>query len=431
MQTETSIRFWPKTDVGRIRDVNEDSFLVDEALCLSIVADGMGGHAAGEVASRIAVQTCRDTIARERELLSRFERGVDSITRQDILRLLELAVQNACAAVFADAQKDPNKRGMGTTLIALLIIGTRGFIAHVGDSRIYLTRNGSVHQLTEDHSLINELLKRGRLSPEQIAKLNMKNAVTRAVGVYESVEVDTLDFDVLAGDAYLLCSDGLSEYAQHNDILRIFREVPEGQVAQTLVDLANQGGGKDNITAVVVKVPDTRGLDRLASEVNLKLETLHLMPLFRHLTYQELVRVMNITAVRSYDHGQRILGEGEEGDEMFIVLVGGARVHTGEAKLTLLGPGEHFGEMALVDNAPRSASVSSEGASKLMVMKRRDFFDIVRKDHDVAVKLMWSFLGVLTERLRTTSRDLGEAREHLALRNAELFELSESDIEEV
>jgi serine/threonine protein phosphatase PrpC/CRP-like cAMP-binding protein len=431
MQTETSIRFWPKTDVGRIRDVNEDSYLVDESLCLSIVADGMGGHAAGEVASRIAVQMCRDTIARERELLSRFERGIDSITRQDILRLMELAVQNACAAVFADAQKDANKRGMGTTLIALLIIGTRGFIAHVGDSRIYLTRNGSVHQLTEDHSLINELLKRGRLSPEQIAKLNMKNAVTRAVGVYESVEVDTLDFDVLAGDSYLLCSDGLSEYAQHNDILRIFREVPEAQVAQTLVDLANQGGGKDNITAVVVKVPDTRGLDRLANEVNLKLETLHLMPLFRHLTYQELVRVMNITAVRSYDAGQRILGEGEEGDEMFIVLVGGARVHTGEAKLTVLGPGQHFGEMALIDNAPRSASVSSEGASKLMVMKRRDFFDIVRKDHDVAVKLLWSFLGVLTERLRTTSRDLGESREHLALRNAELVELNESDIEEV
>ena len=191
MQTDTVIRFWPKTDVGRVRDVNEDSFLVDESLGLFIVADGMGGHAAGEVASNIAVHTCRETVSRERELIGKFERGTDNTSRKDVLRLMELAVQNACTAVYAEAQKDPSKRGMGTTLVALLIIGARGFIAHVGDSRIYLTRNGSVHQLTEDHSLINELLKRGRLTPEQIAKLNMKNAVTRAVGVYESVEVDT------------------------------------------------------------------------------------------------------------------------------------------------------------------------------------------------------------------------------------------------
>jgi CRP-like cAMP-binding protein len=168
----------------------------------------------------------------------------------------------------------------------------------------------------------------------------------------------------------------------------------------------------------------------LASEVNLKLETLHLMPLFRHLTYQELVRVMNITEVRSYAPGGLILGEGDEGDEMFIVLVGGARVGSGDAKLSLLGPGQHFGEMALIDKAPRSASVTSEGNSKLMVIKRRDFFDIVRKDHDVAVKLLWSFMGVLTERLRTTSRDLGEAREELSLRMQEVL-LSDTDIEEV
>ena len=119
MQTDNTIRFWPKTDVGRVRDVNEDSFLVDESIGLAIVADGMGGHAAGEIASNIAVHTCRDTIYRERELIDRFERGIDSVSRQDVLRLMEQAVQNACAAVYAEAQNDSGKRGMGTTLIAL------------------------------------------------------------------------------------------------------------------------------------------------------------------------------------------------------------------------------------------------------------------------------------------------------------------------
>ncbi|MFI5309066.1 MAG: Stp1/IreP family PP2C-type Ser/Thr phosphatase, partial [Polyangiales bacterium] len=278
----TALRYVPLTDVGRVRDGNEDSFLVDKGMSLAVVADGMGGHAAGEIASGIAVHVLRDTIHAEKSLLEAFERGVTGAGRQEVLRVLELAVQKACAAVYAEAQRDPSKRGMGTTLVALLVLGSRGFIAHVGDSRIYLLRGGAVHQLTQDHSLINELLKRGRLTPEQIGKLNMKNAVTRAVGVYESVEADTLDFDVLAGDRFLLCTDGLTEYAQPSDILRIFTEVPEERVAQALIDHANHGGGKDNITALVVAVPDAAaGLDRLASEVNLKLETLHRMPLFR------------------------------------------------------------------------------------------------------------------------------------------------------
>ena len=194
----------------------------------------------------------------------------------------------------------------------------------------------------------------------------MKNAVTRAVGVYESVEVDTLDFDVIPGDRFLLCTDGLTEYAQEADILRIFSEVPEDKVAQAFIDHANQGGGKDNITALVVKLPDaTSGLDRLASEVNLKLETLHRMPLFRHLTYQEVVRVMNIVDVRTYAAEQRVLEEGDAGDEMFIVLTGRVRVHSGDANIAQLGPGQHFGEMALVDKVPRSASVTSEEPSQI------------------------------------------------------------------
>jgi len=419
MPNDAAIRFWPLTDVGRVRDANEDSFIVDEKLNLFVVCDGMGGHAAGEVASNVAVHSFRNTIHEGREQIQKFEQGIENVGRDEILRLMELGVQNACSSVYAEAQKDSAKRGMGTTLIALLIIGTRGFIAYVGDSRIYLVRGDSVHQITEDHSLINELLKRGRMSPEQIAGLNMKNAVTRAVGVYESVEPDTLDFDVLAGDRYLLASDGLTDYAEEPDILRMYNEVPEEQLSQAFIDFANNSGGKDNITALTVKVPDTSsGLDKLASEVNLKLETLHKMPLFRHLTYQELVRVMNLTDVRTYTAEERVIEEGEDGDEMFIVLTGSVRVHSGDASLVELGPGQHFGEMALVDRAPRSASVSSAGEAKLMTMKRKEFFDIVRKDHDVAVKLLWAFLGVLTERLRTTSADLGDARDQLQMMQA-------------
>lgn len=424
-----TLSFWPVTDVGRVRDHNEDSFLVDKKLQLFVVCDGMGGHAAGEVASTLAARTVREVLAAEREALLDFERGTGSVSRTDVLRLMESAVQQACSAVYSEGQKDESKRGMGTTLVALLLVGSRGFIAHVGDSRIYLYRQGSVHQLTEDHSLINELLRRGRLSREQIEQLQYKNAVTRAVGVYESVDVDTLDFDVLRGDRFLLCSDGLHGYFEQAELARVFAETPDAELAQKLVDLANERGGKDNITAIVVKVPDPEsGMDRLAREVNLKLETLHQMPLFRFLTYQELVKVMNSTQVRSYAPGAFVVREGDEGDELFIVLTGKVRVESARTPIAELGPGQHFGEMALVDKAPRSADVTAVEESSLLSIRRRDFFDIIRKDHGIAVKLLWSFLGVLTERLRNTSRELGEARESKALeRDSLMTELTLDD----
>lgn len=419
MSGTEGLRFWPGTDVGLVREHNEDSFLVDKRLQLFVVCDGMGGHAAGEVASSMAARCVRDALVDQWERLKELESGDDGAGRRDVLRAMEAAVQAACAKVHEAGVADESKRGMGTTLDALLIVGRRGFIAHVGDARIYLHRQGSVHQLTEDHSLVNELLKRGRLTRDQIEKVEYKNAVTRAVGVYESVEVDVFDFDVLAGDRFLLCTDGLHGYLEESDLPRLFAELPEEALTERLIELANERGGKDNITAIVVGVPaDESGADKLAREVNLKLEILHAMPLFRFVTYQELVRVLNITNVKSYEAEQTVVIEGDEGDELFVVLTGKVRVHSGGSLITSLGPGQHFGEMALVDKSPRSASVTAEQESRLLTIRRKDFFDLVRKDHDVAVKLLWSFLGVLAQRLRSTSRELGEARAELTIGSA-------------
>src|SRR6187402_228521 len=173
-----AIRFFAATDVGNVREHNEDNFLVDKKLSLFMVADGMGGHAAGEVASAIAVRTIHEEIKRERELLTDFvngARGASRVTNKDILALMEHAVQRACSRIHEEAEIDSAKRGMGTTLSALLILGTRGFIAHVGDSRIYLSRAGTVQQITDDHTVFNELIKRGKLTKEQIEKVGHKN----------------------------------------------------------------------------------------------------------------------------------------------------------------------------------------------------------------------------------------------------------------
>ena len=166
--------------------------------------------------------------------------------------------------MHARAQAEPDKRGMGTTATVLLIAGSgdhlRGFIAHVGDSRVYLARQNQCHVLTEDHSLMNELVRRGKLNREQIESSpykQYKNAVTRAVGVYSSVEVDTFDFDILPGDRFLLCSDGMYAYVDENELPKQLAEGDVKEVPRKLVDSANDGGGHDNITAVVIRVGAT------------------------------------------------------------------------------------------------------------------------------------------------------------------------------
>lgn len=413
------IRFYAATDVGRVRDHNEDNYLVDKKLALFVVADGMGGHAAGEVASALAVRTVHEEVRKQRQLVEDYEngaKGAGSVSARDVLNLLEFAVQRACARIHEEAASDSQKRGMGTTLSAILFVGNKGFIAHVGDSRIYLAREDRVQQVTEDHTVFNELIKRGKLSREQIEKVAHKNAITRAVGVYERVEVDTLAIEVLPGDLFLLCSDGLHGYLDGNDSLqRVLADVPADQQAQAFIELANSAGGKDNITNIIIRVEGSEDDKARARQLAQKREILAKMQLFSRLTERELLRVMQAAEITSYAPGDVIMKEGDKGDELFIVLSGKVSVVRGEATLAHLGPGEHVGEMALIRAVPRSASVLAEVPTEMVKIKRSDFFEILRREHELAIKFLWQFLGVLADRLDATSRELRSAREEASI----------------
>ena len=409
-----NIRFYASTDVGRLRDHNEDNYLVDKKLSLFIVADGMGGHAAGEVASALAVRIIHEELKKEAAAIEEaapLMRG----TKQ-ILVLLEQAVQKACARIHEEAKADVNKRGMGTTLSALMIAGSHGFIAHVGDSRIYLLRDGRIQQVTEDHTVYNELVKRGKLTKDQIEKVAQKNAITRAVGVYERVEVDTLFIEVLPGDQFLLASDGLHGYINHTAELEPYFEEENGQAAADgLIELANKKGGKDNITALLVRLGEGDAKDSVrARRLALKRDVLMKMPLFSRLQERELLRIMQVAEVLAFEAGQTIFSEGDRGDELFIVLSGRVEISRMSSVLNDAGPGDHIGEMALIRSMPRSATVTAVEASELIALRRNDFFEILRKEHEMAVKLLWQFLGVLADRLDQTSKDLAGAREELA-----------------
>jgi serine/threonine protein phosphatase PrpC len=242
-----------QTDVGRRRPHNEDSYLRDDELGLYIVADGVGGNAKGEVASAESVDLVHSWVRRWRTTLEAHTASPTEDNTNVVRRLLESAVQSACYMVFGMGQLDPRQKGMSSTLSSLLVSGDIGFIAQVGDSRVYLARKGRVVQLTEDHTLVNFRLKLGLITPEEAASAPGKNVITRAVGHQDYVEVDTLDIKAELGDRFLLCSDGLHGYLQDGELDKLL-EGDRDAVATHLVDLANDRGGRDNTTVVVCDV---------------------------------------------------------------------------------------------------------------------------------------------------------------------------------
>jgi serine/threonine protein phosphatase PrpC len=253
------------TDTGRIREHNEDTFGTDVDIGLVVLADGMGGYKAGEVASGITVRTVmgllKEAIERQNLTLQDQELGM---SRPGIL--LRDAVQRANKIIYQTARTQTHCEGMGTTVVAGLFFDDKLTIAHVGDSRLYRMRNGKFEQITQDHSLHQELISRGFYTPEEAARAASKNYVTRALGVEPSVEVEITEVPVEKDDLYLLCSDGLSDMVEDDDIqltISTFGANLE-TLAKQLVLLSNENGGRDNVSIVLVRAlepfPAQRGM---------------------------------------------------------------------------------------------------------------------------------------------------------------------------
>lgn len=243
-----------KTDPGCVRENNEDSMGVDEGLGLLIVADGMGGHNAGEVASRIAVEEilkfARAMMGGPKQLLPE---GGDP-AKSPHARLLDYFVTTANTMIFEKAKAFPEDHGMGTTVVAVLLGDGAATVAHVGDSRLYLFRNGRLEVLTQDHSLVMEHVKRGLMTSEQADKSHLQNILTRALGTEAEVKVDIEEHPVLAGDVLLLCTDGLTKMVSEADVAGVLREGgPLPAACDRLVEMARAAGGLDNVTVAMAR----------------------------------------------------------------------------------------------------------------------------------------------------------------------------------
>jgi len=396
------------TDPGRICTQNQDTIFLDDDIGLYILCDGCGGHAAGEVASSMTRDITGEVIRREYHVLADYAADPTRAKRGKALELISSAIDTASEHIYEAARTDLSKGGMGSTIVLLAVVGDRAIVAHAGDSRGYLLREGQMHQLTEDHNMADQYVRMGLITSQDSRTSRYATMITRAVGFHPRARVDTLHFELAGGDALLLCSDGLTRYLSEGELADLCGEGFSSETPARMIGAANDRGGEDNVSVIVVNIPpDVSSADR---DVSRGLRILQQLSLFRHLSFKELLRIMDLADVETYHAGQRIVAEGDPSDQVFISISGSVRIVKGGQALADLPEGALLGELGLIDHGPRSADIVATEPVRLMTISRRDFFCLLKQDGIMATKVLWGLCHVLSGRLRDTDKYLSDAK---------------------
>ncbi|ACY19309.1 protein phosphatase 2C domain-containing protein [Haliangium ochraceum] len=377
------------TDVGRVREHNEDSHLVDPHNQIFIVADGMGGHAAGEVASSMAVRIARGAWtapAMSMAMRAYAERGDPDSCRR-LIQALRQGVVNAHLDIIEEARRDEDKAGMGTTFTGFMIAGGDAIFAHAGDSRAYLVRDDIAMQLSEDHTLLARLHASG-VDPAvaESHSVRWRGVLTNALGIADGTRVATFIISLYSGDKILLCSDGVTEYVSEGEIAQVLGSAPSpNRAAQSLVDMANERGGADNSTAVVIKVVEA-GETRVPPEQRQRDDAaVRRCALFNGLTPQERLRALRITTQRELKEGKSLAPVALGNRVAYVLLDGEVEIHD-----EIAGPGAIIYPEALIDGTDmpdRSNTALALSHVRLLTIRRDDFAELTEEESDLGVKL--------------------------------------------
>lgn len=378
-----------RTDAGRIRPQNQDAFLIDNDFGLYLVCDGMGGHAAGDVASTQAVQLTL-------QILQQYRHEIHNVIARPgghfkVVQMVTDTIRAVCQSIHQMALDEPKFGGMGTTLTLLLVVGEKAVMAHVGDSRLYLLRAGKLHQMSSDHTLTNELIQTGRIAAGSPEARQYNHVLTRCVGHHEYVDVETLLFDLLPGDRFLLCSDGLSNYfAADTEVVSFLSGKDLNTVSAELVALANGRGGHDNITCVVVQVLE--GSPETAAQTRAKLDALEGTFLCQGLSLNRRMRIANIGLVKSFEDHEWIIQKGDERKGMFVVLSGTCVLTRPGGIAEKLTCGDCFGETGLARGGKSCIRVRSDDPANVVFLPRDAFRELVRRVPKLGRKLLDNLL---------------------------------------
>jgi len=387
-----------RSDVGKRRKNNEDAVLADPRHGLFVVADGVGGQAAGERASALTVETFLERAAELHRLAEAYTADPGQAPRVAVLESLEALCAECSQRVF-DMGDAEGIRGSSTTVVVALIAGGAVFVAHVGDSRGYLLRNGRLHQITDDHTLVNELVRRGEMTREQARRDRRRNVITRAIGALPTVRADVLAIEALPGDRILLCSDGLSDPVPGAQIQLMLGHPDPEEAAEALLGQALDNGGPDNVTLVLFDPPASGEPEQVAARAKLLSDLF----LFRELPLAARMRVGRMVRQLDVEPGSVVVDQDAPGRTLYAVVSGDLVVEKDGVELARLGAGEHFGELSLVDSQPRSARVTALGPTSLIAIDRQDLVRFCLREPDLGNRVLWALLGSLTTRMRAAN----------------------------
>ena len=383
------------SDIGRRRAQNQDAWLIDSDLHLYIVCDGMGGHAAGDIASKNAA---RMTARYIREHRQKIEQALATPGGHfKVVQTVTDCVRATCQKVHDMARQSPGCAGMGTTLTMLLMLGDKAILAHVGDSRLYLLRGSNLHQMTNDHTLANELIQTGRVAAGSPEAARYNHVLTRAIGQQQYVDVDTLLFDLIPDDRFLLCSDGLSNYLTSDDeVVRLLQQGDLNSAAEKFVTLANSRGGQDNITCLLVRTMHADTEQFRQSQV--LLNALEATFLSRGLSLNRRIQLANIGELRCFEPNQPIIEKGDKRRGMYVVLSGHCRQINPNGNTVDLTEADTFGETALARAERFHIQVRAITQAQTLFIGRKEFRALSRRLPKLGRRLLNNLLDHISQK---------------------------------
>jgi serine/threonine protein phosphatase PrpC/CRP-like cAMP-binding protein len=404
-------RSWASTDTGRVLTENHDGCYTSDEHGVYAVADG-AGVPAGEFASLLVMQAVAEAAHDLHAATQHMENAEDPArARREVFDLLQGLFERANSDLYNLSRDDANLKGASTTATVLLLAEGGAFLVHVGDTRAYLLRQGELQRLTEDHTLVEEMVRAGKLRREDTGTFRYKNVVSRALGERAVVQVDVAYVDAMPGDVFVLCTDGLTDYSNEVDVKKALTDGGVLRPATRLCDLGNQGGGGDNVTVVVLSLPAVTENSTIVADLGpiqhtARLEALGQLFFCQHLNAEERMKVLRYVQEVRAAAGTTLVRQGEPGSDLYLVVQGALDVWVDGSKVHTIGPGGHFGEIALVSGQPRSATVVARETVRLFRLGREDFFDLSRRDQSVAVKMLWAFTQSLAGRVMDLSRQV-------------------------
>lgn len=388
------IRYSAQTHPGKKREHNEDAVLALPEHGLFVVADGVGGRAAGEVASALTIQTFEESAATLGAVVKRYADQPEWSTRNEVLEALDEVCQRATQRVYEESEAK-GKRGMTTTLVCALVGGGAAFVAHVGDSRAYLLRDGLIRQLTEDHSMVNELVRTGQMTYEEAKRSRYRSVITRAVGLYPTVQADLMSIEIMPGDRLVLNTDGLSDPVPSEHIEELACQDDVDTATRKMLTAALDAGGPDNISVVLVEPEATPQTEAARARAQVMQDLF----LFEGLPFHARLRVSRICRELFFTPGQALVAEGSTGDALFVIVQGSTKVTRSGVELARLKAGEHFGELGLLEDHKRTATVQGASYGSAIVIRRNELQEFCQREPALGNQMLWRMLAVLGRRL--------------------------------